>query len=106
MPNIRIERYFTRGKDDRAIEDLLRKNRFGWGFSQGGIHTWITSGRDLKECHFDAGPSKNYEIPTAHSLFSTTGLRSEPLFETTRFVAFDDYPVHLVVFPPGKRDQH
>jgi hypothetical protein len=93
QPNIRIERHFTLGRDDRAIEALLRRNRFGWGFSQGGIHTWITSGRLLKEVHFDAAPSRRYEL-------RAEGLEPVPLFETTRLVEFDDYPVHLVVFPP------
>jgi hypothetical protein len=102
QPNIKIERHFTLGRDDRAVEALLKQHRFGWGFSDGGIHTWITSGRDLKECHYDSGPSKRYEIPQGHSLYRV-GLQGarEPLFKTTRFVAFRDYRVHLVVFPPA-----
>jgi len=103
QPNIKLERHFILGKDDRAVEALLERHRFGWGFSDGGIHTWVTRGRDLKECHYDSGPSRRYEIPSHHPLYRV-GLQNqrEPLFKTTRFVAFKDYRVHLVVFPPAR----
>ena len=89
QPAIRIEGYYVSGRDDRAIEALLRRHAFGWGFSEGGIHTWITQGIDLVECHFDAGPTKRYDLDLPYRLL-----------ETTRFTAFKDYHVHLVAFPP------
>lgn len=103
QPDIKIARYFVLKRDDKEIEALLRRHRFGWGFSDGGIHTWITSRTKLKECHYDSGPSKKYEIPGSHPLFTAMGLRSNPLFKATRFVKFEDYGAHLVVFPPAER---
>ncbi len=100
QPDIRIEAHYELGKDDRAIEALLRRGRFGWGFSDGGIHTWVTSDTTLKECHWESGPSRRYEIPEAHPL--AAGLRREPFFESTRLVEFTDYGAHLVVFPPER----
>ena len=89
QPNIRIEKYFISGQDVKAIEGLLTKHPFGWGFSEGGIHTWIVTGTDLKECHFDSGPMKRYDANNPHRLL-----------ETTPFTQFHDYNVHLIVFPP------
>ena len=89
QPNITIKGFFIAGEQDAKIEALLTQNPFSWGFSEGGIHTWITTGRLLKECHFDSGPSKTYDV-----------LHRYPLFETTPFVDYDDYTVHLLVFPP------
>lgn len=98
QPSIRIEEHYVLGKHDRQIEALLKRGRFGWGFSDGGIHTWITSGVDLKECHWDSGPSLRFEIPRTHVLDAS--LKREPFFETTRLIKFTDYGAHLVVFPP------
>jgi len=92
QPAIRIEGYYISGRDDAAIEALLRQHSFGWGFSEGGIHTWFTQGIDLKECHFDAGPTRRYDVDLPYRLL-----------ETTRFTAFKDYHVHLVVFPSSGR---
>ena len=89
QPNIEIEKYFISGRDDDEIETLLSQQAFGWGFSEGGIHTWITSGTDLKECHFDSGPMKQYDTSNPYKLL-----------ETTRFIEYRDYNVHLIVFPP------
>ncbi len=89
QPNIPIAGYFIAGRDDSAIEALLRRHPFGWGFSEGGIHTWITQGTDLRECHFDSGPSRRYDADKPYRLL-----------ESTRFIRFNDYNVHLVVFPP------
>ena len=102
QPNIPIEKYFISGRDDREIEALLSQHPFGWGFSEGGIHTWITSGVNLKECHYDKGPSPRYDMPESHALFQAGNLRVNPLFKTTRFVKFTDYSVHLIVFPPER----
>jgi hypothetical protein len=90
QPAIPIEGYFVSGRDDASIEALLRRHAFGWGFSEGGIHTWITEGVELKECHFDSGPTRQYDADLPYRLL-----------ETTRFTAFKDYHVHLVVFPPA-----
>jgi len=100
QPDIRIEGHFELGKHDRAIEALLRRGRLGWGFSDGGIHTWIASGVTLKECHWDSGPSRRYEIPETHALSAV--LRREPFFENTPLVKFTDYGAHLIVFPPER----
>jgi hypothetical protein len=100
QPNIDIEAHFILGKDDRAIERLLQAHRFGWGFSDGGIHTWITFQTNLKECHWDCGPSRRYEIPNTHDYYRTSDLKHHTLFKTTRFIRFSDYHAHLVVFPP------
>jgi len=100
QPSIRIEEHYVLGRHDRQIEALLRRGRFAWGFSDGGIHTWITSGVELKECHWDSGPSLRFEIPRTHAL--DAGLKREPFFETTRFVEFTDYGAHLVVLPPAR----
>ena len=89
QPNIKIEGYFIAGRDDEAVEALLARHEFGWGFSEGGIHTWITQRTDLKECHFDSGPTRRYDADKPYRLL-----------ETTRFIHFKDYNVHLVVFPP------
>jgi hypothetical protein len=94
QPSIKIEQHFIVGQHDRAIEALLRRGRLGWGFSDGGIHTWVTSGVDLKECHWDSAPSKALEIP------GIPAAERQPFFETTRLLNFADYGVHLVVFPP------
>jgi hypothetical protein len=102
QPDIKIEAYFRLDdkRDRKRIEKLLRRREFGWGFSEGGIHTWITSGVKLKECHYDKGPSPKYDIPESDGLFQANDLRANPLFKTTRFVKFTDYGVHLIVFPP------
>lgn len=89
QPSIRIERHFVLERDAEAIEQLLERGVFGFGFSLGGIHTWLTLGRELKEVHYDSGPSRRYASDTPYKMF-----------ETTRFVDFDDYDVHFVALPP------
>lgn len=104
QPDIKIEAYYRLDdeRDRMRIEKLMRRRKFGWGFSEGGIHTWITSGVNLKECHYDKGPSPRYDMPESHALFQAGNLRVNPLFKTTRFVKFTDYSVHLIVFPPER----
>ena len=104
QPNIEIEEFFILGQQDSAIERLLAKHEFGWGFSDGGIHTWITHRTELKECHYDCGPSRKYDIPSTHAYYQTSNLGQHTLFKTTRLVDFTDYAVHLVVFPPSSSD--
>ena len=89
QPNIKIEEYFVLGEDDAKVEELLSKHKFSWGFSEDGVHTWITNFTDLKECHWDGPPAEKYNPNNSFPL----------LFETTRFIEFEDYDVHLVVFP-------
>jgi hypothetical protein len=92
QPNIKIEKFFILGKDDLEIKNLLSKFEFGWGFSKDGIHTWITNYTDLKECHWDGPPAKKYN-PNNYLPF---------LYETTPFLEFYDYNIHLLVFPPKR----
>lgn len=95
QPNIKIEEYFILGEDDTKIAELLSKHKFSWGFSEDGIHTWITNYNDLLECHWDGTSSAKYN--------SNNWLPD--LFETTKFIEYKDYDVHLVVFPPNKPDR-
>ena len=91
QPNTQIIGYFILGEDNEKIESLLSEQEFGWGFSEDGVHTLITNFTDLKECHWDGPPAEKYNRNNSFPV----------LFETTRFVEFEDYDVHLVVFPPG-----
>jgi len=89
QPDIKLENYFIKPQQDKDIKELLNKQEFGWGFSEQGIHTWITNYNNLKECHWDGAPSKKYNY------------KNFPLlFETTKFNEFTDYNIHLIVFPP------
>jgi len=90
QPNIKIEAYYTLGIDDVKIEELLKKHNFSWGFSQDGIHTWITHYTDLLECHWDGAPAAKY---------NTSGWLPD-LFETTQFIKYKDYDVHIIIVPP------
>ncbi|MDD9935565.1 MAG: hypothetical protein OXT09_18285 [Myxococcales bacterium] len=90
QPNIRVQSFHVIDRERGAIEAMLRDRRFGWGFSLGGIHTWVTFGTALKEVHFDSGPTRKYDIQADYRMF-----------ETTPFVDFHDYGVHLIAFPPG-----
>jgi len=95
QPDTKIEEYYFLGEDNDNIEQLLSENEFGWGFSEDGIHTWITNFEDLKECHWDGPPAEKYNPDKSYPL----------LFETTRFIEFEDYDVHLVVFPNNKHEK-
>ncbi len=90
QPNIKIEAYYSLGQDNAEIEELLSKYKFSWGFSQDGIHTWITSYTDLLECRWDGPPAARYN--------SDEWLPD--LFITTRFIRYKDYDVHIIVVPP------
>lgn len=90
QPNIKIEKYYILGEDNGEIEELLSKHKFSWGFSEDGIHTWITNYTDLLECHWDGAPAAKYNKYKWYF----------DLFETTRFIEYKDYDVHIIVVPP------
>ena len=87
QPDIPLEAMYVRHEQDSLIQNLLKSNEFGWGFSRQGIHTWITRYDILKECNWSGSPCKDFE------------LSSLPLFLKTPFLAYDDYASHIVVFP-------
>ena len=89
QPNTKIEEFYILGEDNEKIEQLLSEHKFSWGFSEDGIHTWITNYTDLRESHWDGPPAERYNPDNSFPL----------LFETTRFVEFEDYDVHLIIFP-------
>ncbi|WP_346882982.1 hypothetical protein [uncultured Algibacter sp.] len=91
QPNIPLEAFFIIGQHDTEINNLLLKNEFGWGFSEQGIHTWITRYNRLKECNWLGAPSKKYQ----------ESVNDKPLFITTKFSDYNDYNSHVVVFPPS-----
>ncbi len=90
QPNIPLETIYTIGEDDTKINNLLLQHEFGWGFSEQGIHTWVTRYNVLKECNWLGAPSKKYQ-ETAYE---------KPLFISTNFEAYTDYNSHVIVFPP------
>ncbi len=89
QPNIPLEKLFTIGENDSLVTNLLIKNEFGWGFSNQGIHTWVTRFEDLKECNWDGAPSKKYQDTK----------NEKPLFLSTKFNEYFDYDSHVVIFP-------
>lgn len=91
QPNIPIEKIFDVDEDKNEISNLLKKNEFGWGFSNQGWHTWITRFDYLKECNWLGAPSKKYNIEN-----------SKPLFLKTKFIDYYDYDSHVIIFPPKK----
>lgn len=89
QPDIPLEDWLERGKDDAEIQQLLEANEFGWGFSYQGWHTWITRFTDLKECFWGGAPSRDLAQPG-----------DVLLFLETPFLAYRDYASHVVCFPP------
>jgi len=89
QPDIPLENLFVLGKDDAEIQALLSNNEFGWGFSEQGIHTWITRFDTLKECNWIGAPSKESDL----------NIGAKPLFLKTNFFEYKDYGSHVVVFP-------
>jgi len=63
-------------------------------FSDDGIHNWITNYTDLLECHWDGHPAAKYHV---NNWFPD-------LFETTKFIEYKDYGVHIVVFSPNSNE--
>ena len=91
QPNIPIENVFDVDEDGDQINNLLNENEFGWGFSNQGWHTWITRFNYLKECNWLGAPSKKYDQEN-----------EKPLFLKTKFIDYQDYNSHVIVFPPKK----
>ncbi len=89
QPNIPLENIFIEGKDDSLIQKLLKKHEFSWGFSEQGIHTWITRFDMLKECYWEGVPSNKYKIHPDE----------KPLFLQTPFLEYRDYDSHVLIFP-------
>jgi len=85
QPNIPLEDLLIIGQDDDKINSILNKNEFGWGFSEQGIHTWITRYNKLKECNWMGSP-----LPSENNI---------PLFITTNFKNYHDYNSHIIIFP-------
>lgn len=92
QPNIPLENYYIRGKNNKTIDSLLMSNEFSWGFSEQGIHTWVTRFNKLKECYWAGAPSKETIINND----------KKPLFITTNFLNYIDYNSHIIIFPPKK----
>jgi hypothetical protein len=95
QPNSPIARYFIVGKHDRAIEALMRRTRFAWGFSDGGIHTWVISRGNIRENIWDAAPGKQFELPSGP-------LTPYPMYKSTALARYRDYGAHLLVVPPTR----
>jgi hypothetical protein len=95
QPDIKLEKIYVLGKDDLLIDSLLNKNEFGWGFSNQGIHTWITRFNMLKECRWEGAPSIKYDYCE----------NCCPLFKIHHFLEFKDYGSHVVVFPPKIKNE-
>ncbi|MBN2890580.1 MAG: hypothetical protein JXL97_01820 [Bacteroidales bacterium] len=89
QPDIPIVQVFNFYDDRIKIDSLLKENEFGWGFSDQGMHTWITRFDTLKECRWEGVPSKFLSHEYA-----------APLFKSTKFIEFYDYASHVVIFPP------
>ncbi|WP_298546345.1 hypothetical protein [uncultured Aquimarina sp.] len=90
QPDIPLEAFYIIGSDDEVVNDLLVANEFGWGFSEQGIHTWLTRYKELKECNWLGAPSKKYQEYDS----------DKPLFISTKFEDYKDYDSHVMIFPP------
>ncbi len=94
QPDIPLKQMYILGEQDSLINAILAKNEFGWGFSEQGIHTWITRYNKLKECNWLGAPSMKYQASS----------QEKPLFITTNFDQYFDYHSHVVIFPKKKTD--
>lgn len=92
QPDIPLEQLFIKGKHDSLINNLLKKHEFGWGFSEQGIHTWITRFNILKECYWLGAPALQFQEEKL----------AKPLFLKTAFKNYLDYNSHVVIFPRKK----
>lgn len=90
QPDIPIDSVFIMPRDNQKITEYLRKRPFGWGFSNQGIHTWITNFNTLRECRWEGAPCGAWD---AYGI---------PLFRDHPFLHYYDYPVHVVIFPPAE----
>jgi len=89
QPNILLEAFYVIGKHDASINELLAQQEFGWGFSEQGIHTWVTRYQELKECNWFGAPSIKYQQSPSN----------KPMFISTKFKDYVDYNSHVIVFP-------
>jgi len=89
QPDIPLSGIYDFDRDKSAIDSLLLQHEFGWGFSNQGIHTWITRFDTLKECIWTGSPAKKY-----NSMYNNY------LFKKTKFTDFYDYASHVIIFPP------
>jgi len=91
QPAIPLEKQLIIEDHKKEIETLLNTHEFGWGFSEQGIHTWVTRFNILKECYWGGAPSKKLDIENNKSLFIDT-----PFFK------YYDYSSHIIIYPPKK----
>lgn len=89
QPDIPLEKMFIIGQEDSLINNLLLEHEFTWGFSEQGIHTWITRFNELKECNWLGAPALIYQ---SHEF-------EKPLFLSTDFNEYFDYSSHVIVVP-------
>lgn len=90
QPDIPIEKVFDFDRDKDEIDSLLIQHEFGWGFSNQGLHTWITRFDMIKECNWGGSPSQKFDsYPTV-------------LFVERKFIDYYDYYSHIIIFPPKK----
>ena len=89
QPDIPLTGIYDVNQDKAPIDSLLAQHEFGWGFSNQGIHTWITRYKDLKECNWVGAPSIKYDE-----------YGYNVLFKKTYFLNFTDYASHVIIFPP------
>jgi len=89
QPDIPLEAIYILGRDDEKVESLLQENEYGWGFSEQGIHTWVTRFDVLKECNWSGSPLEEGDLYSGE----------KPLFIETRFLDYTDYQSHILIFP-------
>jgi hypothetical protein len=92
QPDIALSGFVIKGEQDSVIQTLLLENEFGWGFSHQGIHTWVTRFDTLKECNWYGAPARQFEHPGL--------IQQDQLFTQTRFLDFERFASHVVIFPP------
>jgi len=94
QPDIPLNDVYIIGKNDSLVKSLFENNEFGWGFSEQGIHTWVSRFDQLKECNWNGSPSKKYEEYEF----------SKPLFLNSNILEYRDYLSHVIIFPPKLED--
>lgn len=95
QPDIPLTDMFDTWKDKEEILRLVNQHEFGWGFSNQGIHTWITRYDRVKECRWEGAPGRKYDHCNG-CLY---------LFREHYFMDYTDYFSHIVVFPPKKNNE-
>ncbi|MCB9234202.1 MAG: hypothetical protein H6581_21275 [Bacteroidia bacterium] len=92
QPEIPLSGFYIRGENDSAFYKLLAQNEFGWGFSEQGIHTWITRFGELKECNWQGAPGQIYAQQPSWV--------DQHLFLTIPIQHYQRYLSHVVIFAP------